>query len=124
MDRNSMFRLDAADRLCRLHSVQMPVTMARNDRRSPAADRHQGYVDVRQLVRLKLRTRVPRIPPSARTLDKKAERGSAMRTSKVSPTVVVSGQDTYLQAAKLDEVTRGDLPEPRPAGGDLLQQAA
>ena len=47
-----------------------------------------------------------------------------MRASKVSPTVVVSGQDTYLQAAKLDEVTRLDLPEPRPAGGDLLQQAA
>jgi hypothetical protein len=47
-----------------------------------------------------------------------------MRTSKVSPTVMVSGQDSYLQAAKLEEVTRRDLPEPRPAGGDLLQQAA
>jgi hypothetical protein len=123
MDRNSMFRLDAADRLCRLHGVQMPVTMARNDGRSPAADRHQGYVDVRQLVRLKLRTRVPRIPPSARTLDKKAERGSAMRASEVSPTVMVSGQDSYLQAAKLQEVPRGDLPEHQPAGGDLFQQA-
>jgi hypothetical protein len=46
-----------------------------------------------------------------------------MRTSKVSPTVVVSGQDTYLQIAKLQEVPRSDLPEHQPAGGDLLQQA-
>jgi hypothetical protein len=120
---NGMFRLDAGDRLCRLHRVQMALTMARNDGRSPASDRHQGYVDLRHLIRLKLRTCVPRVPPPARTLDEKAERGSAMRTSKVSPTVVVSGQDTYLQIAKLQEVPRSDLPEHQPAGGDLLQQA-
>ncbi len=124
MHRNGMFGLDSTDRLCRLHSVQMPMTMARNDRRSPATDRHQGYVDVRHLIRLKLRTCVPRVPPSTRTLDKKAERGSAMRACKVPPTVVVSGQDTDLQAAKLDEVAGCNLPEPQPAAGHLLQQPA
>ena len=121
---NGMFRLDAGDRLCRLHRVQMALAMARNDGRSPASDRHQGYVDLRHLIRLKLRTCVPRVPPLARTLDEKAERGSAMRTSEVSPTVVVCGQDTYLQAAKIDEVARPDLPKHHPADGDLLQQAA
>ena len=118
-----MFRLDAGDRLCRLHSVKMALTMAGNDGRPPASDRHQGYVDMRHLIRLKLRTCVPRVPPPARTPDEKAERGSAMRASKVSPTVVVSGQNTYLQVAMLDEVPRRDLPEHQPAGGDLLQQA-
>ena len=124
MHRHGMFRLDAVDRLCRLHSVQMALTMARNDGRSPASDRHQGNVDLRHPVRLKLRTGVPRIPPSARTLNKKAKRGSAMKTRKVSPTIVVSGQDPYLQAAELDEITGRDLVEPWTAGGDVLQQAA
>jgi hypothetical protein len=121
---NDMFRLDAGDRLCSLHRVQMALTMARNDGRSPASDRHQGYVDLRHLVRLKLRACVPRVPPPARTLDEKAERGPAVRASKVSPTIVVSGQDTYLQLAMLYEVPRPDLPKHHPAGGDLLQQAA
>jgi hypothetical protein len=120
---NGMFRLDAGDRLCSLHRVQMALTMARNDRRSPASYWHEGYVDLRHLIRLKLRTCVPRVPPPSRTLDEKAERWSAMRASKVSPAIVVSGQDTYLHAAKLDEVARPDLPEHQPAGGDLLQQA-
>jgi hypothetical protein len=120
---NGMLRLDGEDRLCRLQRVQMALTMARNDGRSPASDRHQGYVDLRHPIRLKLRTCVPRVPPPARTPDEKPERGSAMRASKVSPTVVVSGQNTYLQAAMLDEVPRRDLPEHQPAGGDLLQQA-
>ena len=124
MHRHGMFRLDPVDRLCRLHSVQMALTMARNDGRSPASDRHKGNVDLRHLVRLELRTGVPRIPPSARTLDEKAKRGSAMGARKVSPTIVVSGQDPYLQAAELDEITGRDLAEPRTAGGDLLQQAA
>src|SRR5215212_5846259 len=123
MDWNGMLRLDGGDCLCRLHRVQMALTMARNDGRSPASDRHQGYVDLRHLIRLKLRTCVPRVPPLARTLDEKAERGSAMRTSEVSPTVVVCGQDTYLQAAKLQGLPRRDLPEHQPAGGDLFQQA-
>ena len=123
MHGDGMFRLDAGDRLCSLHRVQMALTMARNDRRSPASYWHEGYVDLRHLIRLKLRTCVPRVPPPARTPDEKAERGSAMRASKVSPTVVVSGQDPYLQTAKLDEVPGDDLPEYQPAGGDLLQQA-
>jgi hypothetical protein len=120
---NDMFRLDAGDRLCSLHRVQMALTMARNDGRSPASYRHQGYVDLSHPIRLKLGTCVPRIPPPARTPDEKAERGSAMRASKVSPTIVVSGQDTYLQFAMLYEVPRRDLPKHHPAGGDLLQQA-
>ena len=120
---NGMFRLDGGDRMCGLHRVQMALTMARNDGRSPASDRHQRYVDLRHPIRLKLRTCVPRVPPPARTLDEEAERWSAMRASKVSPTVVVSGQDTYLQSAKLDEVPGRDLAEHQPAGGDLLQQA-
>jgi hypothetical protein len=47
-----------------------------------------------------------------------------MRTRKVSPTIVVGGQDPYLQAAELDEITGPDRAEPWTAGGDVLQQAA
>jgi hypothetical protein len=123
MHRYGMFRLDAADSACRLLGVEMALTMARNNAGSPASDWHQGYVDVLRLLQLKLRTCVPRIPPSARALNK-AERRTAMGAPSVSPTVVVSGQDTYLPAAKLHKVTRLDFTKPQPAVGDWLQQAS
>lgn len=119
MHRDGMLRLDAANSTCRLLGVEMTLTMARDDARSPASDRHQGYVDVLRLLELKLRTCIPRIPPSARALNK-AERRSAMGASSVSSTVVVSSQDTYLQAAELHKVTRLDFTEPQPAVGDWL----
>jgi len=46
-----------------------------------------------------------------------------MGTPRVSPAVVVGGQHAYLQAAKLDEVTRLDLPELHTADGDWPEQA-
>ena len=47
-----------------------------------------------------------------------------MTASSVSPTVVVGGQNAYPQLAERQDVTRLHLPEPRPAGGDWLEQAA
>jgi hypothetical protein len=110
----------AADRVCSLLGVEMTLTKGG----SPASDWHQGNVDVRYLVESKVRTRVPRIPTPARALDEVAERGPAMGTPRVSPAVVVGGQHAYLQAAKLDEVTRLDLPELHTAGGDWPEQTA
>jgi hypothetical protein len=119
MHRDGMLRLDAANSACSLLGVEMALTMARNNAGSPPSDWHKGYVDVLRLLQLKLRTRVSRIPPSARALNK-AERRSAMGTSSVSPTVVVSGQDTYLQAGKLHKVAGLDFTQPQPAVGDWL----
>ena len=119
MHRDGMLRLDAADSVCGLLGVEMTLTMARNNAGSPASDWHQGYLDVLRLLQLKLRTCIPRIPPSARVVNK-AERRSAMGASSVSSTVVVSSQDTYLQAAELHKITRLDFTEPQPAVGDWL----
>ena len=119
MHRDGMLRLDAANSTCRLLGGEMTLTMARNNAWSPASDWHQGYVDVLRLLQPKLRTSVPRIPPSTRALNK-AERRPAMGASSMSPTVVVSGQDTYPQTAELHKVTRLDLTEPQPAIGDWL----
>ena len=41
----------------------------------------------------------------------------------MSAAVVVGGQDAYLEAAKLHEVTWLDLAELQTAGGDWLEQA-
>ena len=124
VNRDDMMGLGAADGFCRLLGVEMTLFVARNDAWSPASDWHQCYVDIRHLLQPKLRTCVPGIPPPARLLHKKAERGSAMTASSVSPTVVVGGQNEYLQLAERQDVTRLNLPEPRPAGGDWLEQAA
>jgi hypothetical protein len=86
-----MIRMDAANRLCRLLGVEMALTKCR----APASDWHQGDVDGRHLLERKPETCVSRIPTSAGALDKKAERGSAMRAPRVSPTIVVGGQDAY-----------------------------
>jgi hypothetical protein len=112
--------LSAADHVGCLLGVEMAVVK----RGSPASNWHQGDVDVRQLVKGHVRTCVARIPAPARTLDEKAERGSAMRTPGVSPAVMVGGQDAYLQAAELHEVTRLYLPELHAAGGDWPEQAS
>jgi hypothetical protein len=119
MHRDGMFRLGAMDRMCGLLGVEMAITVARNYARPPASDRYQGYVDVRRLLQLNLRTCVPRVPPSPGAVNKTKCR-SAMAASSMSPTVVVSGQDTNLQAAQLHKITRFDLPEPWPAIGDWL----
>ena len=84
--------VSAADRLCRLLGVEMALTKGG----SPASDRHQGDVDVRDLLERKVWTRVPRIPAPAGARNKIAECGSAMRAPRVPPTVVVGGQDMYL----------------------------
>ena len=119
MHRHGMFRLDAMDRICRLLGVEMAITVARNNAWSPASDRHQGHVDVRRLLQLKLRTCVPRVPQSPGAVNKTKCR-SAMTAPSVSPTVVVSSQDANLQPAQLHKITRLDLPEPKPAVGDWL----
>jgi hypothetical protein len=46
-----------------------------------------------------------------------------MTAARVSPAIVVGGQEAYLQPAKLHEVTRHDLPELHTAGGDWPEQA-
>lgn len=119
-----MIWLNAADRLCRLLSVEMALTMTRNDARSPTSDWHQGYIDLRHLLELKLRTCVARIPPPAGAVNKIAERGSPMRAPSVSAAVVVGGQDAYPAAGKLHEVARLDLAELQTAGGEWLEQSA
>jgi hypothetical protein len=100
------------------------VEMALIKRRSPASNWHQGNVDVHHLVERNVRTRVPRIPAPARALDEIAERGSTMRTPRESPAVVIGGQDAYLQAAKLHEVTSHHLPELHASGSDWPEQTA
>jgi len=65
VNRDDMMWLGAADGCCRLLGVEMTLFVARNDAWSPASDWHQCYVDIRHLLQPKLRTCVPRIPPSA-----------------------------------------------------------
>ena len=120
MDRKGVNWANAADQLCRLLGVEMPWAK----RGSPASNRHQGDVDVRHPVKRKVRTCVPRKPAPAGALNKIAECGSAMRATRVSPAVVVGGQDAYLQAAKLHEVTGPTSQSFTTAGGDWLEQAA
>jgi hypothetical protein len=97
MHRDGMIRIDTANRLCSLLGIEMALPKCR----SPASDRHQGDVDVRNLLERKVRTRVPRIPAPAGAVDKKAKRGSAMRAPRMSPTIVVGGQDAYPETARL-----------------------
>jgi hypothetical protein len=106
--------LNIADHVGSLFGVEM--TMVK--RGSPASDWHQGDVDVRHLVKGKVRTGVARIPAPAGALGEIAESGSPMGTPRVSPAVVIGGQDAYLQAAKLHEVARLNLPELHTVGGD------
>jgi len=112
--------LNAVDHVGSLLGVEMTLTK----RRSPASDWHQGDVDVRHLVKGKVRTCVSRIPAPPSALNEIAERGSPMGTPRESPPVVVGRQDAYLQAAELDDVTRLNLPELHTAGGDWPKQTA
>jgi hypothetical protein len=112
--------LNIADHVGSLFGVEM--TMVKLG--SPASDWHQGDVDVRHLVKGKVRTGVARIPAPAGALGEIAESGSSMGTPRVSPAVVIGGQDAYLQAAKLHEVARLNLPELHTVGGDWPEQAA
>jgi hypothetical protein len=89
--RDGMIWVNAANRLCRLLGVEMAMTKCQ----SPASDWQQGEVDVRHFLECKVRTCVSRIPAPAGALDKKAKRGSAVRAPRVSPTIVVGGQDAY-----------------------------
>ena len=59
---------------------------------SPAADWHQRNVDGPNLLKRKVRTRVPRIPAPAGAGNKIAECGSAVGAPRVSPAVVVGRQ--------------------------------
>ena len=102
VDGDGTIWVNAADRLCRLMGVEMALTKGG----SPTADWHQGDVDVRHLLERNVGTCVSRIPAPAGAAHKKAECGSAMRAPRVSPTIVVGGQDAYPQAAKLHEITR------------------
>ena len=60
---------------------------------SPSSDWHQRDVDRFHLVECEVRTRVPGIPAPVVSLNQKAERGSAMRTSGESTTIVIGGED-------------------------------
>jgi hypothetical protein len=117
---DGMIWVNAANGLCRLTGVEMALTKCR----SPASDWQQGEVDVRHFLECKVRTCVSRIPAPAGALDKKAERGSAVRAPRVSPTIVVRGQGAYPQTAKLYEITRFNLAELHTASGDWLKQRA
>ena len=91
VDGDGTFWINAADRLCPLLGVEMALTKGW----SPASDWHQGDVDVRHLLKRNVRTCVSRIPAAAGAGNKIAERGSTMRAPRVSPAVVVGGQDMY-----------------------------
>jgi hypothetical protein len=112
--------LSAANHVSSLLGVEMTAIK----RRSPASDRHQGDVDIRHLVKGKVRPCVSRIPAPVSALNEIAECGSAMRTPRESPPIVVGGQDAYLHTAKLHEVTRLNFPELHTAGSDWPEQAA
>jgi len=112
--------LSAANHVSSLLGVEMTLIK----RRSPASDRHQGDVDIRRLVKGKVRPCVSRIPAPVSALSEIAECGSAMRTPRESPPIVVGGQDAYLHTAKLHEVTRLNFPELHTAGNDWPEQAA
>jgi hypothetical protein len=77
--------------MCRLLRVEMAVT----ESGSPASDRHEGDVDLRYLLEREFWTSVTRIPAAAGSLDEIAEGGTAMTAPRVSPAVVVGGQDAY-----------------------------
>jgi hypothetical protein len=111
--------VNAADRLCRLLGVKMPLT----NRRSPASDWHQGDVDERRVLKRDMRPCVPRIPASAGAGKKIAERRPAMRAPRVSPAVVVGSQYMNRYTAKLHEVTRLDLDDLQTTGSDWPEQA-
>ena len=89
--RNSVDWVRAADRLSRLLGIEM----ARPEGRPPSCDWHESEVDVCHFVEPQVRTRVPRIPAPVVSLDQIAERGSAMRASRVSPTIMVGCEDVY-----------------------------
>ena len=84
--------VSAAHRLCGLLGVEMALTKSG----SPASDWHQGDVDVRYVLGLKVRTCVPGIPAAEGARNKISERGSAMRAPRVSLAVVVGRKNTYL----------------------------
>ena len=120
MHRYHAIRLSSADHQRRLLGVEVALTKGG----SPASDWHQGDVDVRHLVEGNVRPCVSGIPASASALDKKAERGSAMRAPRESPAIVIGCQDAYLHASKLHDVTGFDLAEPHTVHHDRLEQAA
>ena len=120
MHRDGSIWLGAADYLGRLLGIEMALTK----RGSPASNRHQGDVDVRHPVKRKVRTCVPRIPAPARALDKIAECGSAMRAPRVSPAIVIGGQDAYPSGRQTPRGHRARPPRASAAAGDWLEQAA
>jgi hypothetical protein len=115
-----MIWANAADHLRGL----MGVEMADAEGWSPASNWEQGDVDIRHLIQRKVWTCVPRVPAPAGARYEIAQRGSTMRAPRESTAVMVGGQHMYLQAAKLQEVTRLDLTELRATSGDRLDQAA
>ena len=104
MHRYGINWVHTADRLSRLPGIEMAEPKAR----PPSCDWHKSEVDVCHLVECDARTRIPGIPAPVVSLDQIAERGSAMRAPRVSPTIVVGREDVYPKTAALYEVTRLD----------------
>jgi hypothetical protein len=114
---NSAIWLSLVDHLRRLLGIEMTLTKGW----SPTSDGEQRDVDLRHLIEGEVRTSVPRIPAPARTLDKVAECGSAMRAPWMSSAVVVGGQSAYPQAACFHKLIRLDLAELHTPGDDWLE---
>jgi hypothetical protein len=87
MDRDGTIWVSTADRLCRLLSVEMPLT----EGGPPASDWQKGNVDLPHLFEPKMRTCVPRIPAPVGAGNKIAECWSAMRAPGVSSAVMIGG---------------------------------
>jgi hypothetical protein len=117
---NGTIWVSAANHLCRLLGVEMALTKGG----SPTSYWQHSDVDVPHLLERKVQTCVARIPAPAGTFNKITERGPAMRTTRVSPAVVVGGQDAYLEAAKLNEVTRLDFTKLQTSSDDRVEQTA
>ena len=88
---DSMTWFSAANRLCRLQGVEMALAQGR----SPASNWHEGKVDLRYLLGCEVWACVARIPTPVGALDNIAERGPTMTAPRMSPAVVVSGQNAY-----------------------------
>jgi hypothetical protein len=87
MNRDGTIWVSAANRLCRLLSIEMPLT----EGGPPAADWQKGDVGLAHLFEPKMRACVPRIPAPVRAGNKIAECWSAMRAPGVSSAVMVGG---------------------------------
>ena len=120
MDWDGVIWVSAADRLCSLLGIEMTLTKGG----SPTSYGQQGHVHPCYVLVRQVRTCVAWIPAPVGAGNKIAECWSAMWAARVSSTVMVGSQDTYLEAAELHKITRLHLAQLHTAGSEWLEQPA